>query len=196
MPTGTIVATGCSTPPSSEYLMCDGAPVSRSTYANLWNAIRAGHAGTAGDPAPYGNGNGTSTFNVPDLRGRVAVGAGIGVGLTARFVGGLLGSEAANMPSHSHGGSTGTANLRHVHGPSGQNNMDFVGNSGAGAQFELSFLGTQSNQGVAWGGVTGGADVEMIHGHSITGAGGGNDNFGQPVNNLPPSQVVNYMIKV
>lgn len=45
-------------------LLCDGAAVSRTTYKELFNAI-----GTR-----FGAGDGSTTFNVPDLRGRVAVG--------------------------------------------------------------------------------------------------------------------------
>lgn len=41
------------------WLICDGAAISRTTYAGLFSAI-----GTT-----YGAGNGTTTFNVPDLRG-------------------------------------------------------------------------------------------------------------------------------
>ena len=45
--------------------MCNGQAVSRATYANLFSVL-----GTA-----YGQGNGSTTFNVPDLTGRVPVGA-------------------------------------------------------------------------------------------------------------------------
>lgn len=46
------------------YLLCDGSAVSRSTYAALFTAI-----GTV-----WGAGDGTTTFNLPDMRGRVAAG--------------------------------------------------------------------------------------------------------------------------
>jgi microcystin-dependent protein len=49
----------------SNYLWCDGKPYSRTTYAGLFTAI-----GIA-----YGAGDGTTTFNVPDYRGRVPMGA-------------------------------------------------------------------------------------------------------------------------
>ena len=55
---GQVCFFGQSTAPSG-FLKCDGSAVSRSTYANLFSAI-----GTT-----YGSGDGTSTFNVPDLRG-------------------------------------------------------------------------------------------------------------------------------
>ena len=62
---GSIVAyAGSSTP--SGYLACDGAAVSRTTYADLFAAI-----GTT-----WGAGNGSSTFNVPDLRAMFLRGTG------------------------------------------------------------------------------------------------------------------------
>jgi microcystin-dependent protein len=48
------------------YLLCNGAAVSRTTYADLFAVI-----GTT-----YGAGNGSTTFNLPDLRGRVPAGIG------------------------------------------------------------------------------------------------------------------------
>ncbi|HSN21531.1 MAG TPA: IPTL-CTERM sorting domain-containing protein [Usitatibacter sp.] len=63
----------------------------------------------------YG-GNGTSTFNLPDLSDRATMGAGTGVGLTARALGASTGSATVTLlttqiPSHIHslagGGSTG-----------------------------------------------------------------------------------------
>lgn len=57
--------------------------------------------------APYGYGNGSTTFNVPDLQGRVPLGAGAGSGLTARYLGETGGAESktlaeANLPAHTH----------------------------------------------------------------------------------------------
>ncbi|MEO7104900.1 MAG: tail fiber protein [Rhodoferax sp.] len=54
----------------------------------------------------YG-GNGTSTFGLPDLRGRVPVGMGSGPGLTTRVQGEMSGSESttlavSNLPPHTH----------------------------------------------------------------------------------------------
>jgi phage-related tail fiber protein len=45
--------------PPPRYLICDGLAVSRTTYSNLFNVIGI----------TFGPGNGTSTFNMPDLRG-------------------------------------------------------------------------------------------------------------------------------
>lgn len=46
------------------YLLCDGSAVSRATYPSLFGVI-----GTT-----YGVGDGSTTFNLPDMKGRVAVG--------------------------------------------------------------------------------------------------------------------------
>lgn len=63
VPTGAILPYGAATAPTY-YLLCDGSAVSRSTYADLFAIIST----------TYGVGNGSTTFNVPDLRGRFPLG--------------------------------------------------------------------------------------------------------------------------
>lgn len=59
LPPGIVIPyAGASIPPG--WLLCDGSAVSRTTYANLFSFI-----GTA-----WGNGDGSTTFHLPDLRGR------------------------------------------------------------------------------------------------------------------------------
>jgi microcystin-dependent protein len=58
LPTGMILPFGGTTAPDG-FLDCDGSAVSRTTYADLFAAI-----GTT-----WGTGDGSTTFNVPDLRG-------------------------------------------------------------------------------------------------------------------------------
>jgi len=65
IPSGTVVAYGGGTAPTG-YLICDDSAVSRTTYARLFAIL-----GTT-----YGAGNGTTTFNVPDLRDRLPLGKG------------------------------------------------------------------------------------------------------------------------
>ncbi len=55
VPTGCILLAGVGAP--AGYLDCDGSAVDRGTYADLFEAI-----GTT-----FGSGNGTTTFNVPNL---------------------------------------------------------------------------------------------------------------------------------
>src|SRR3990167_317176 len=60
IPTGTMFEFGGSTVPIGGYVFCDGTAYSRSAYATLFGVI-----GT-----DYGVGDGSTTFNVPDRRGR------------------------------------------------------------------------------------------------------------------------------
>ena len=62
-PVGSISLFAGTTAPNG-WLICDGSAVSRTTYANLFSVI-----GTT-----YGSGDGSTTFNIPDLQGRVPVG--------------------------------------------------------------------------------------------------------------------------
>ena len=63
LPIGAIIPYGSTTAPTN-WLVCDGSAVSRTTYAELFAVI-----GTS-----YGAGDGSTTFNLPNLKGRVAVG--------------------------------------------------------------------------------------------------------------------------
>jgi microcystin-dependent protein len=77
--------------PEAGWLVADGSAVSRSTYAALFSAI-----GTQ-----FGTGDGSTTFNLPDLRGRVPVGKG-----QLGNIGTLGGSDnvavASRSPVHTH----------------------------------------------------------------------------------------------
>ena len=105
-PAGNISMCGGSSAPTG-WLLCDGSAVSRTTYADLFTAI-----GTT-----WGVGDGSTTFNLPDLRSRSPIGAGQGSGLSNRTLASTGGAEthtltASQMPAHSHNydkyGTTGT----------------------------------------------------------------------------------------
>src|ERR1700722_13445643 len=66
---GMIMMWSTTTAPTG-WLLCDGSAVSRTTFSVLFVLI-----GTT-----YGVGDGSTTFNVPDMRGRVPVGVGTGTG--------------------------------------------------------------------------------------------------------------------
>lgn len=91
---GTIIQWGSDTLPDG-WLLCDGSAISRTDYADLFSVI-----GTN-----FGSGNGSTTFNLPDLRGRVGVGKS---GDTEFDTLGESGGEkthtltTSEMPSHSH----------------------------------------------------------------------------------------------
>lgn len=67
MPTGSIMVYAGSSAPAG-YLLCDGDAVSRTTYASLFAVIGEN----------YGAGDGSTTFNLPNLKGRVPVGLDTG----------------------------------------------------------------------------------------------------------------------
>lgn len=104
-PVGTVLPTAIAAAPVG-WLLCYGQAINRTAYATLFNAI-----GTA-----FGAGDGSSTFNVPDLRGRVPAGkddmGGTAAGrLTSTVSGSTLGAVGGaqthvltvpEIPSHSH----------------------------------------------------------------------------------------------
>lgn len=96
LPPGMMMLYGAASPPTG-WLACDGSAVSRTTYSALFAII-----GTT-----FGAGDGSTTFNLPDLRGRTPIGSGTGSGLTARTLGATHGAEThvlstAEMPAHTH----------------------------------------------------------------------------------------------
>lgn len=98
VPTGTVSMFAGSSAPTG-YLICDGAAVSRTTYAALFTAL-------GGASSPWGLPD-SSTFNLPDLRGRAPIGVGTGTGLTTRSLAAKVGTEThtlttAEIPAHSH----------------------------------------------------------------------------------------------
>jgi microcystin-dependent protein len=96
IPVGGLMPYAGATSPEG-WLLCNGAAVSRTTYANLWALV-----GTT-----YGSGDGSTTFNVPDMRSRMPIGAGAGTGLTSRALAATGGAESVviasgNLPTHAH----------------------------------------------------------------------------------------------
>lgn len=86
-----------------DWAFCDGRTLQISDYDVLYTLI-----GTT-----YG-GNGSTNFNLPDLRGRIPIHMGQGPNLTNRLIGGSFGAEgvtlqAANIPAHTHVINTGAA---------------------------------------------------------------------------------------
>lgn len=90
-PAGIVMTYGGATAPQG-WLLCDGAAVSRSAYATLFGVI-----GTT-----YGAGDGSTTFNLPDLSGRVAIGPSQSHALAS--TGGTTTETLleSNLPVHTH----------------------------------------------------------------------------------------------
>lgn len=95
VPTGTIIMYPSATPPSG-WLICNGQAVSRSTYALLYSYI-----GTT-----YGSGNGSTTFNLPDIRDRMVIHQDSSIGRynSLNAQGGVNGVifTTTNVPNHTH----------------------------------------------------------------------------------------------
>lgn len=105
VPSGTVIYTARNTAPTG-YLKANGAAISRTTYAALFAAI-----GTT-----YGVGDGTTTFNVPDLRGEFirALDDGRGVD-TSRGLGSIQTDAGRNITGYMRSSSSsGDVNTQFV----------------------------------------------------------------------------------
>lgn len=194
-PSGVILHyAGASAP--TNWLICDGTAVSRATYAALFAAI-----GTT-----YGAGDGSTTFNLPDLRGKTAVGKHTsGTFTTLGASGGeenhtLITSE---MPSHSHGGTTqgNTATTDsiggHSHAMTSLAGMPLICNGPTYGSFTTSTavgpdhtFNAFDASAVSTGSVGNHSHTVNSHAHAITAEGGGSTH-----NNMPPYVVLHNIIK-
>ena len=107
--TGVIQMFGGATAPAG-WLICDGSAISREDYAALFAVIGI----------TYGAGDGSTTFNLPDLRGRVPLGVGNGTatGHTNHTLGQQAGQESvtlssaqSGLPAHGHGFTAPTVTI-------------------------------------------------------------------------------------
>jgi len=90
-PAGTIITFGGTSAPTG-YLACDGSEVSRTTYSALFSALST----------TWGVGDGSSTFNVPNLQGAFLRGAGTQT-YTNAYDGGSVGDKSRDkLIKHSH----------------------------------------------------------------------------------------------
>jgi microcystin-dependent protein len=142
IPPGSMMMYAATAAPSG-WLLCNGSAVSRTTYATLFSAIST----------TYGTGDGSTTFNVPDCRGRFMAGydpSNASGRLTAASSGGASASALANaggeqshtlvtgeLAAHSHGVSDpghghGFNDPGHGHGVSDPQHIHGVGDPGHG----------------------------------------------------------------
>lgn len=131
-------------------VLANGQAISRTTYRNLHDLYaRAGY--------PYGNGDGSTTFNVPDRRGRVSIGvdgsanritsASTG-GANADTLGGVGGAEThtltpAQMPSHTHSSTTVASITSPGIQSSGTNDLTQIGTPTGSAGGDAAHNNTQ-----------------------------------------------------
>ncbi len=168
---GDLVTYGAGSLPTG-CIAADGQAVSRSTYSLLFAKW-----GTT-----FGAGNGTSTFNVIDMRGSAPIGPDAGTGRVswATAVGVRGGSEkhgltAAENGPHNHGGLTGPPDSPLSFGYYRSNSENWAVASGSAITV---------NKGETFVPIT-----LFVHYHSIA-----TDGSGTPHNNMQPSTVVNFAI--
>ena len=118
VPSGAVFCIAVATVPS-DYLECNGAAVSRTTYAALFAVV-----GTA-----YGAGNGSSTFNLPDLRGEFIRGFDNGKGTDSGRS--IASSQTSQMMQHTHAvsASSSVSDPGHAHTFSSNNSDSGDGNT-------------------------------------------------------------------
>ena len=104
VPTGSVVMFATTSPPTG-YLKCNGAAVSRTTYAALFAVIGTTH----------GAGNGSSTFNVPDLRGEFVRGWDDSRGVDSGRNFGTAQGDNNKQHNHSASASTSISPSAHNH---------------------------------------------------------------------------------
>lgn len=169
IPAGTIIQSAAISVPNG-WFNCDGTSYNKVVYHVLFAAIGNEYGGVAGD----------LTFNVPDMRGRVGVGAGQGVGLTNRALGTAAGAEThtlttGEMPVHSHG----VTDPGHAHSQTTIND-DFNNSGGSPPSFAADGAGSRT-----WTNIN-----SATTGISVNNAGSGNAH-----NNMQPFFVIRYLIK-
>lgn len=188
------------------WLLCGGQAISRSIYAGLFATL-----GTT-----YGVGDGSTTFNVPDLRGRTPFGLdNMGGSVASRVTSGVSGITGTTLgaaggdqrlQSHSHGGFTGNQNATHYHvGSTDVNNVDhahgFNGNLVATYTGAPQVSADAVNAGVT-GGIaqTGGQNTTHIHSFQTSTEVGGhahiiNADGAGASQNMPPALMLNWIIR-
>ncbi len=166
---GQIMAFGGNFAPRG-WALCDGQLLPISSNSALFSIL-----GTT-----YG-GDGRTTFGLPDLRGRVAMHAGNGPGLSDRRLGAKGGSETNTMnvtqlPSHNH---TLTVDVK----------QRALADAGTTDDPSNAFLASNSN-----GDLTFAPTQDADMGAPVVTAAAGNTGGQQPINNMQPFETVNYII--
>ena len=168
IPPGTIVDYAGSSAPSG-WLLCDGSTVNRSTYAALFSAI-----GTT-----FGSGDGSTTFVLPDLRGRATFGkddmGGSTAGRVTDAVSGIAGTTLGDAGGHQAVGAHthGVTDPGHTHSLT----MATVVNFSGSPLFTYWYPAGSTNTSSATTGI------------SIDSGGDGDSE------NMPPAMILNKIIK-
>lgn len=174
-PVGEITIWATSSAPTG-WLVCDGSAISRSTYSGLFAVL-----GTA-----YGAGDGSTTFNLPNLKGRVVVGRD-SADTDFDTLGETRGSKThaltvAELAAHDHSVTINANTLDMVYNPQAYNST-FI--SGKDSNNDGIIDGTSNTFGMA---------LNFVTDHTHTGV-IGSTGSGTAHNNIQPSIVLNYIIR-
>lgn len=199
--TGTVEATLLPAA-KPDTLLLNGQAVSRTTYAVLWRWVQDNALVTGG---LFTGGDGTTTFGLPDFRGRVPVGANPGTVALGALVGAdSVALSTSNLPSHNHTGGTDT--YGHDHGWAGNHGHNLVNQrySTPGQPHDHYGVPGTTSEGTSGAGTAGGGNASVtgvgdhLHGWSdhshgfTTNATGG----GAAFDNRQASIAVNFLIWV
>lgn len=191
LPAGAVIPYAGSTAPAN-WLLCAGQAVSRTTYKALFDVIGS----------TYGSGDGSTTFNLPDLRGRVLAGkddmggtaanrlTSGGSGITGATLGASGGTEThtltssqSGVPAHNHPASSGDDSPDHVHGT-------------YGATFASGTSTLYTNEwNILNGYVRPSGGASNRHTHTITVSNNTAANASSAHQNTQPTIILNYIIK-
>jgi microcystin-dependent protein len=179
LPVGMVVPYAGSSAPTG-YLLCYGQAVSRTTYASLFAIL-----GTT-----YGSGDGSTTFNVPDIRGRVVAGAdGMGGSSANRLTDAVSGIDALADAGGSQSCTLVTANLP-AYTPSGTVNAGTA--SVWNTTDSVQAAGTSTVVKALNGSGVGNQTVLPTTGYSFTGTAQGGTSTAFSI--VQPTIVLNYII--
>lgn len=187
VPVGMIAFYGGTSAPDG-WLFCYGQAISRTTYSDLYALYST----------TYGNGDGSTTFNLPDLRGRVIAGKDNMGGSSANRLtdavsesldGDTLGDTGGEETHTLTGGESGTS--AHGHGTSGLTTNSAGSHShGGGLSSGSSAFGSSGSLG------SGSTSSAGSHSHSVSGS---IDNSSEasaddPHNNVQPTIILNAFV--
>ena len=197
MEAGIITTFAGSTPPAG-WLPCDGSAVSRTDYATLFAVV-----GTT-----YGAGDGSTTFNLPDLSGRVVIGVSgthalgsTGGSETVTLTENQLPAHVHEVPQHGHGNDIAakTPALSHsITQPMYKyNRPNSAGIAGGSSKQTVKTTSTQTATRGTNVSVTAHAAASCTVGGSVTACqafNSGSYGNGGSHNNMQPYTAVNYLI--
>lgn len=180
-PAGTVNSYAGSTAPTG-WLLCAGQAVSRTTYADLFSVVST----------TYGSGDGSTTFNLPDLRGRAPFGKDDMNGSAASRItsgvsgitGTTLGAAGGDQNLHSH---THTQNP-HTHIQDAHRHVAQYKDNGVAGSLR-SLLNASSVSG------TDGFEFDAATATNQNATATNNATGSGNSQNMPPALILNYIIK-